>query len=51
MLGNGVLQDRFGMLGFLSLIGLRIDGRIIKFLRMNGGHKIWGREKKKQESF
>jgi hypothetical protein len=34
------LQDTFGMLSFLRLIGLRIDGRMYKFLRMNGVHKM-----------
>ena len=35
MLRNGILQDSFGMLGFFGLIGLRIDGRMSKFLRVN----------------
>ena len=30
MLRNGILQDIFGMLRFLSFVGLRIDGRILK---------------------
>ena len=31
MLRNGILQDSFGMLSFLRLIGLRIDGRMLGF--------------------
>jgi hypothetical protein len=31
MLRNGILHDTFGMLSFLRLIGLRIDGSIMGF--------------------
>jgi hypothetical protein len=31
MLRNGILQDSFGMLSFLRLIGLHIDGSSTKF--------------------
>ena len=31
MLRNGILQDTFGMLCFLRLIGLGIDGSVLKF--------------------
>jgi hypothetical protein len=30
MLRNGILQDSFGMLSFLKLIGLRIDGSMLE---------------------
>jgi hypothetical protein len=35
MLRNVILQDAFGMLSFLRLFGLRIDGRRLKSLRIN----------------
>jgi hypothetical protein len=31
MLRNGILQDSFGMLSFLRLIGLPIDGSMLSF--------------------
>jgi len=31
MLRNGILQDTFGMLSFLRLIGLHIDGSSLGF--------------------
>jgi hypothetical protein len=31
MLRNCILQDTFGMLSFLRLIGLRIDGSSMRF--------------------
>ena len=31
MLRNGILQDTFGVLSFLRLIGLRIDGSSVNF--------------------
>jgi hypothetical protein len=31
MLRNGILQDSFGVLSLLRLIGLGIDGRMSKF--------------------
>ena len=30
MLRNGILQDSFGVLSFLRLIGLRLDGRMLE---------------------
>ena len=41
MLRNGILQDSFGMLSFLRLIGLRIDGRMLGVL-LNSLNTIYG---------
>jgi hypothetical protein len=35
MLRNGILQDTFGMLSFLRLMGLHIDGKMSNFPEMN----------------
>ena len=40
MLRNGIFQDTFGMLGFLRLIGLRIDGSMLNFLPSMETHNI-----------
>ena len=40
MLRNGILQDTFGMLCFLRLIRLHIDGSMLKFLMGNQNHKM-----------
>ena len=37
MLQTEFSHDTFGMLSFLRLVGLRIDGRMLKFLGMNRG--------------
>ena len=41
MLRNGILQDTFGMLCFLRLIGLRINGRMLHFWGQNWHHYLW----------
>jgi hypothetical protein len=40
MLRNGILQDSFGMLSFLKLIGLRIDGSSVDFQWAGGRYKM-----------
>ena len=40
MLRNGILQDTFGMLGFLKLIGLRINGSMLGFFRIKSSYKL-----------
>ena len=40
MLRNGILQDTFGMLSFLRLIGLRINGSSVEFQGEDGGHNM-----------
>ena len=42
MLRNGILQDSFGMLSFLRLVGLRINGRSIQ-VRHEVAHLIVNR--------
>jgi hypothetical protein len=40
MLRNGILQDSFGMLSFLRLMGLHIDGSMLESLSGDQGHKM-----------
>jgi hypothetical protein len=40
MLRNGILQDSFGVLSLLRLIGLRIDGRILHFFPKMDTHNM-----------
>ena len=54
MLGNGILQDTFGMLSFLRRIGLRINGRMLGFFRDKVSHKIlcfWDEGEDSQKSY
>jgi len=46
MLRNGIFQDSFGMLSFLRLIGLRIDGRMLQFFSETAAHNILMRSRK-----
>ena len=41
MLRNGILQDSFGMLSFLRLIGLHINGSSMNFQWAGRRHNMW----------
>jgi hypothetical protein len=51
MLRNGISHDTFGMLSFLRLLGLRIDGRMSCFFSVIGTHNILMNTRKKQSLF
>jgi hypothetical protein len=40
MLRNGISHDTFGMLSFLRLLGLRIDGSSVDFQWAGGRYKM-----------